>query len=180
MSHCNAPSLTLKNLGCSLPTREGMSPIPPLPLYNLFPMQIRYPAPNQSEDQMCPIQDQRTLSPYVWCRGLGQGDIKTIVKWGGLFFTHALSLKMYFHLNKFVKRLPFQCFAMARWGPRKLQFHPSGTNSITFKSLIKSDHSLAENHPGAKIPLCQPTVHSRIWVPDFSELLSHYNPYHIL
>ena len=66
---------------------------------NLSSMQISYPAQNESEYQICPIQDQTTLSPYAWCRGAGAeeitgsgegemgphsglqlGDIKTIVK----------------------------------------------------------------------------------------------------
>ena len=44
MSHFNATFPTLSDLAYSLFTREGMWPIPQQALYNLFPMQIRYPA----------------------------------------------------------------------------------------------------------------------------------------
>ena len=145
MCHCNAPYPTLSNPGCSLPAREGRSPIPHPPLYNLFPMWINIRPETNQRIKYVPDGGQTTLSPYTQHRGLGQekldlhsgqqhGDIKTIVKRGGpsLACTHSahfLFLKMYFCFNKFVKHLPFQCFATTWQGMRKLQFYHSGTNS---------------------------------------------------
>ena len=58
--------------------------------------------------------------------GLPHGNIKTTVKKGGPSLYSgggsglcALHLKMYFHFNKFVMYLPFQCFAAAGQGPSK-------------------------------------------------------------
>lgn len=51
--------------------------------YNLFPIQIRHPAPNQSEDQNAPpYRDQSMLSPYAQTRA---GEIRSPIKstaWG--------------------------------------------------------------------------------------------------
>lgn len=47
-----------------------------VPIYNLFPVQIRHPAPNQSEAQNAsPYRDQTILSPYTRCREAGTGNI---------------------------------------------------------------------------------------------------------
>ena len=79
MSHCNAPSPTLTSLGCSLPTRLLRKACPPLltlPLHNLFPLQIRYPAWDQCKNQMCPMQRSNNTQPLSlaqesWNRKLG-------------------------------------------------------------------------------------------------------------
>ena len=104
------------------------------PLYNLFPMQIRYLA------HMPHTEIKITLSPYTiggleqekldLCSGPlvggGWGSYKNKLEneSGSVFNPHkcvlSLPLKMYFHFNKSVKHLPFQCFAVVRQGRRKL------------------------------------------------------------
>ena len=60
MSHGNAPSLTVTSLGGSLLAREEMSPFLTRPPDNLFPMQRRHPAQDQSEDQAgSPLRSHR-------------------------------------------------------------------------------------------------------------------------
>lgn len=75
----------------SLVGKEGHPVLPPL-LYNLFPMRIRHPVQNQSEDHICSIQGSKSTQPLThrW-RGLGQekwvstqarlcGGIQTVVE----------------------------------------------------------------------------------------------------
>lgn len=71
-SHRNAPSPTLSNLTCFflLPMREGIRPRLTQLLYNLFAMQIRHPACDQSA-QRCPIQRPTNTQPL--CIHGGQG-----------------------------------------------------------------------------------------------------------
>lgn len=96
----SGPFLYLKQ-----PGRKGMSPIPhPTSLYNLFSTQIKCPALNQSQDQLCPMQRWNNSQPLSMAKGLGQGKlglhsnlphgvIKTIVKWAGPSFNlHACEL----------------------------------------------------------------------------------------
>ena len=54
--------------------------------------------------------------------GEGGDKIYCEVSWVSLFtcMWDSLSVKMYFHFNKFVKRPPLQGFATVRWGLRKL------------------------------------------------------------
>ena len=84
------------------------------PLCNLFPMEIRYLAQDQSEDQI----ESPLMSILL--------GIKTIAVWIRLFLTctHMSPLspfqKICFHFNKFVMCQPFRCFAVVKQGLRKL------------------------------------------------------------
>ena len=93
-SQCSAPSMTMSNRAYSflLPARKGMW-LPPhstskgvmracagttsgdslgnFPV-TCPPLQIRYPAQNQSEDQICPIQRPVNTQPFHICSGLGR------------------------------------------------------------------------------------------------------------
>lgn len=70
MPHCNVTSPNLINLACSFPLPIGKVFVLhlTLPLYNLLPMQVSYPAQDKLEDEnVPPYKDKATLSPYT-CR----------------------------------------------------------------------------------------------------------------
>ena len=78
LSHCNASSPTLSNLASSFlfPTRKGMLRLLTQPLYHLFPMQMRHPVRNQSENQnISQYRDRSMFSSYAQGRGPGQGKL---------------------------------------------------------------------------------------------------------
>ena len=86
-------------------------PLPTLPLNNLFPIQIRYSAQNQSEDQI-----GFPLEATLW-------GIRTTAEWvGASFLTWAHmsppspSLRMYFRFNKFVKIHLSNALLWRAWG----------------------------------------------------------------
>lgn len=115
MSHCNAPSPTWTSLAAHSLQEEECHLFLTWPPHNLLPMQIRSPPQDQSEDQ--------TRSP----RRSALWGIKTTAEGvGPLFLTCAQvsplspSWKTYSGFNEFVTRLPFQCFATAGQGQRKL------------------------------------------------------------
>lgn len=60
LSPSNAPSPTLNSL-----VGQKCGSFLTLPLFNLFPMQIRCPAQNQSEDQLCPIERSNNTQPLA-------------------------------------------------------------------------------------------------------------------
>ena len=152
MSHCNTPPHTLSNLGLSILTKKRMSPIPhttstpPVPHANkasyLKPIRgsnmSQYSAlmhhvggwgrRNQVPTQVCSM---------VWgykSKGKVKRDLFHVCMCAHAFFPSlpplSLSLKVYFHFNKFVKYPLFKCFVMAGQGLRELQFYHFGTNSI--------------------------------------------------
>ena len=112
MSHGHAPSPTLTTWAAHFLLEQECSLRLTPPPYNLFPMQIRHPARDQSEDQT-------RSSPRSHC-------IETTAEGARPSFLIRMhlnslipSLKMYFHSNKFVK-CPFQRFVTVRQGPKKL------------------------------------------------------------
>ena len=121
MCHCNAPSPSWTSLGCRLPAREGMSPIPHPPAVE--------PVPHANKAS-CPRPIRRSNMPQTKIKKSGphSGMKQLYIEAGAHSYlpllSLSLSLKMYLCFNKFVKHPPFQCFATGWRKPRKLQFCP--------------------------------------------------------
>lgn len=145
MPHCNVTSPNLINLACSFPLPIGKVFVLhlTLPLYNLLPMQVSYPAQDKLEDEnVPPYKDKATLSPYT-CRA-GQdrkyqwsrvGRIKSPLRstvWAyktnckarrALFYLWCAPPRLFENVlcfNEFITPPLLQSFAVVEQGLRKL------------------------------------------------------------
>ena len=137
-----------------LPVQKECHPFLTLPLYNLFPVPLRHPACDQSEDRICPTQRSSNAQPLHAARRRARaGEIGSPLrskgwrhknnckaKWA-LFYSRegplSLPLKMYFHFNTFVTHPPLQCFTMVGTKQR-VEFCHFGANSITSNTNVQS------------------------------------------
>ena len=102
-------------------------------LYNLSPLQIKYPAWDQSEDQICPTQRPINTQPSLIHSGLGQEESgpHLVHRWGyrenptvrlgqSLLVERPALSKSIFFFNKLTIMHPlFQFFATGRREPKK-------------------------------------------------------------
>ena len=74
-SHCNAPSLTLTSLGCSLPAREGMPPLPHLA--TIEPVSHANQVPKTKRKVKLGLHSVCTVGYKDYCRSSRRGTAET-------------------------------------------------------------------------------------------------------